>query len=101
MDTIKECRCYTEMEQMEALMREGVNCITQHPGFQSVCLDIYVLRTCYRWCEQQYGRDIADENSRYRYTAYHMLARFAWGWLGKDVRVTLPACAVRKIRDLS
>ncbi|KAK7098865.1 hypothetical protein V1264_003085 [Littorina saxatilis] len=58
-----------------------------------------LLRTCYRWCQQQYGRDIADENSRYRYTAYRMLAKFAWGWLGKDVRVTLPASAVRKIRE--
>ncbi|KAK7096498.1 hypothetical protein V1264_005787 [Littorina saxatilis] len=101
MDTIKVCRCCTKIEEMGAVMgEEGVNCITQHPhGFQSVCLDIYVLRTCYRWYHQQFGRNIVDENNRYRYTAYRMLARFVWGWLGKDLRVTLPACAVRRIRE--
>lgn len=33
MDTIKECRCCTEIEEMGAVMgEEGVNCITLHPG---------------------------------------------------------------------
>jgi hypothetical protein len=30
-------------------------CITHHPGFSPVCLDIYVLRTAYYQYRQQYG----------------------------------------------
>ena len=36
--------------------------------------------------------------SRYRYTAYRQLTRFVWGYLGKEIRVILPACAVTEIR---
>ena len=28
------------------------------------------------------------------------LTRWCWGWLGRSVRVVLPSCAVKKIRDL-
>ena len=33
-----------------------------------------------------------------RYVAYRQLVRWCWGYLGKDIRVVLPACAVKKIR---
>lgn len=35
---------------------------------------------------------------RNRYTAYRQLVRWCWGYLGRNVRVPLPACAVTKIR---
>lgn len=31
--------------------------------------------------------------------AYRQFTGWCWGWLGKHVRVTLPSCAVCKIRD--
>ena len=35
---------------------------------------------------------------KYRYTAYRQMTQWWWGWLGREVRVELPACAVTKIR---
>ena len=35
---------------------------------------------------------------RMRYIGYRQLARWCWGWLGKRVRVPLPACATHNIR---
>ena len=34
-----------------------VDCITLHPGFQSVCLDVWVLQTAYFSLRQHYGKD--------------------------------------------
>ena len=31
--------------------------------------------------------------------AYRQLTRWCWGWLGQSVRVVLPSCAVKAIRD--
>ncbi|XP_070183087.1 P2X purinoceptor 7-like [Littorina saxatilis] len=100
MGSIRECRCCQEIPEMESLtVSTGVGCITDHPGFRSVCLDHYVLETCYHWYNQQYGRAIQDANERFRYVAYRMLVRWVWKWLGRDIRVTLPACAVARIRE--
>ncbi|KAK7090527.1 hypothetical protein V1264_010311 [Littorina saxatilis] len=63
MGLIRECRCCQEIPEMESLtVSTGVGCITDHPGFRSVCLDHYVLETCYHWYNQQYGRAIQDAN---------------------------------------
>ncbi|KAK7091503.1 hypothetical protein V1264_009174 [Littorina saxatilis] len=100
MGSIRECRCCQEIPEMESLtVSTGVGCITDHPGFRSVCLDHYVLETCYHWYNQQYGRAIQDANERYRCVAYRMLVQWVWKWLGRDIRVTLPACAVARIRE--
>lgn len=44
----EECRCCMEVdrcrERMEEVEKDG-ECITVHPGFQSVCLDGWVLQT--------------------------------------------------------
>ncbi|XP_071845744.1 uncharacterized protein [Apostichopus japonicus] len=66
-------------------------CIIQHTSFQSVCLDIYVIETAYHDYRQQHGQ-LQEED-------LHMqLVRWCWGYLGKKHRVTIPACAVTKIR---
>jgi len=36
---------------------------------------------------------------KYRYTAYRQLIRWCYGYLGRQIRVVIPACAVHKIRD--
>ncbi|KAK7479609.1 hypothetical protein BaRGS_00029158 [Batillaria attramentaria] len=63
---------------------EGVECICHHPGFDAVCLNIWMLNVAYY--------------SRHRYVAYQQLTRLVWGYLGKDIRVVLPSCAVTTIR---
>ena len=35
----------------------------------------------------------------HRYTAYCQLVRLCWGYLGKDIHVPLPSCAVLRIRE--
>ena len=36
---------------------------------------------------------------QYRYVAYRQLMRWCWHWLGRQVRVVLPSCAVKAIRE--
>jgi len=36
---------------------------------------------------------------RYRYTAYRHFVRWCWHYIGKDIRVKLPACVVHAIRQ--
>ena len=46
-----ECVCCYEIESVNEKMEESSNeihCITEHKGFQSVCLDIWVLQTAYQ-----------------------------------------------------
>ena len=33
----------------------SVECITEHPGFATVCLDVWVLQTAYYQYRQHYG----------------------------------------------
>ncbi|XP_072178036.1 uncharacterized protein [Diadema setosum] len=81
---------------------EDLNCITEHPGFQPVCLDKWVLETAYFQYVQQYEdhhrRDVT-ENERSRHIAYRQLVRWCWGFLGRRIRVRLPSCAVTTIRN--
>ena len=34
-----------------------------------------------------------------RFLAYRQFTRWCWGYLGREIRVHLPACSVTKIRD--
>ncbi|XP_060567747.1 uncharacterized protein LOC132726450 [Ruditapes philippinarum] len=44
-----------KIEQFKEETATELSCITRHPGFQSVCLDRYVLETAYYQYRQQYG----------------------------------------------
>ena len=35
-----------------------VQCITDHPGFEAVCLNVWVLQTAYFQLRQEYGTKI-------------------------------------------
>lgn len=41
--------------EYEAETDQDLRCITQHPGFRTVCLDQYVLQTAYLQYRQQFG----------------------------------------------
>ena len=59
MPTGLECVCCCEISQVQAKKElENVQCITLHPGFQSVCLDVWVLQTAYFSIRQHYGDDV-------------------------------------------
>lgn len=82
---------------MESLARP--QCITVHPGFAAVCLNRWVLETAWYQYRQQYDEPYeGPPHKRQRHIAYRQLARWLFGFLGRSVRVVLPACAVSCIR---
>lgn len=103
----EENACCCEKEEMVSVMHEynsdfggNIKCITEHPGFQSQCLDIWVLRSSYSHYKQQYRQAVPGQvHDKYRYVAYRQLVRWCWGILGKDIRVPLPSCALHKVRS--
>ena len=55
-----ESICCSEITRIQEKKEEGeevVNCITMHPGFQTVCLDVWVLQTAYFSLRQHYGNN--------------------------------------------
>ncbi|XP_068736723.1 P2X purinoceptor 7-like [Montipora capricornis] len=105
---VEECICCSEIDCIvaknnEAVEHEGLTeplvCITQHPGFNSVCLNHWVLQTAWYQYKQQYHNSYeGPEHKQNRHIAYRQLARWCWGILGREVRVVLPSCAVCCIR---
>ena len=56
-----ECICFCELEKMVGKMEEtGISCITEHKGFDAVCLNRWVLQTAYFQYWQQYGNHYED-----------------------------------------
>ena len=50
MPTSRECVCCAEIEEVTERMQEGpheVTCITEHEGFEPVCLNVWVLQAAY------------------------------------------------------
>ena len=80
------------------MVEEVPSCIIQHPGFEAVCLNQWVLQTA--WFQYRYGEPYdGPEDKLYRHIAYRQLARWCWGIVGKEIRVVLPSCAVMCIRE--
>lgn len=61
MPLAKECVCCKETKVLLELMKnDEVECITDHPGFEPVCLNTYLLDTAYNQYKQQYNRQIQN-----------------------------------------
>ena len=135
MPTARESVCCLEISEIEDKMSElqtldpssETACITEHPGFSGVCLDMWVLQmTAHQICHTHGQGAIARAGPthnyvtrrplsafcklhfalshhihcrQYRYIAYRQLTTWCWGYLGKHQRVVLPSCAVNKIRE--
>ena len=109
MDRTEECVCCHEvpevMNKNEEVfetdkLKEKPSCITDNPAFKAVCLNPWVLQVAWYHYKQQYGTMATEgpEDRKNRHVAYRQLARWCWGYLGKEIRVPLPACAVSCIR---
>ena len=104
----EECTCCSEFPEICNKNREAVEmgevadtpvCITQHPGFQAVCLNRWVLQTAWYQYKQQYHQPYEGPQHKFnRHIAYRQLVRWCWDFLGKEIRVPLPSCAVCFIR---
>ncbi|XP_068684488.1 uncharacterized protein [Montipora foliosa] len=101
--------CCREIEEIQRKNLEAVeiehlgappDCIVQHPGFQAVCLNHWVLQAAWLQYKQQYGTSAYEgpDHKKSRHVAYRQLVRWCWGVLGKEIRVPLPSCAVNCIR---
>ncbi|ESP01018.1 hypothetical protein LOTGIDRAFT_172853 [Lottia gigantea] len=99
MEKPEECVCCIELERVrEKNEGQAGDCITQHPAFQTVCLDPDILDVAYSHYKQHYGPMDKSQNERRRYTAYRQFVRWIWDFLGKYIRVPLPACVVTQVR---
>ncbi|XP_046840966.1 uncharacterized protein LOC124435062 [Xenia sp. Carnegie-2017] len=105
----KESQCCQELDEcIESLKNEMVldelkivpKCITLHPAFNSVCLDIWSLRMSGPKFRKIDGRKYVkhdDENRYLRSVAYREFTQLVHGYLGNK-RIPLPACAYHAIR---
>jgi hypothetical protein len=65
-----ENRCCQEIQQLQDKMAEfesdyhdHLEWITKHPGFASVCLDVWVLQTAYLQYRQQYNQRLQEQKT--------------------------------------
>uniref|UniRef100_A0A3Q2YNL4 P2X purinoreceptor 7 intracellular domain-containing protein n=1 Tax=Hippocampus comes TaxID=109280 RepID=A0A3Q2YNL4_HIPCM len=107
MPTALECVCCHEIQEVVTVRQQGeehfnqvLDCITDHPGLNAVCLDPYGLHVAWMTYKQQYKGKAFDgpQDPKYSHIAYRQLVRWWWKFLGQDNRVVLPACAVSCIR---
>ncbi|CAH3032035.1 unnamed protein product [Porites evermanni] len=97
MPSVPESVCCHEIGQIWQKIEEQtevqMSCITEHPGFQSTCMDVWVLETAYYAYRQQHGTDSQRGHDfifiptffhsfvsrKFRYIAYRQLVRCCWG----------------------
>ena len=73
-------------------------CISLTDGFRDVCLNKNVLEAALGSWHIITDENLDISNKSYRFIAYRQYISWIFGWLGKDVRKVIPACAVNKIR---
>jgi len=77
-----------------------VHCITDHKGFQSVCLYPFVLQVAWQGYNQHYENGYeGPTHKKYRHIAYSQCVKWTCGCFGKQIRVVIPSCAVSCIRE--
>lgn len=71
-ETPEENMCCSEkgpirqkIEQFNSDHGGSILCITEHPGFASNCLDVWVLQTAYLHYKQQYRTGVDGETNEY------------------------------------
>ena len=88
-------------EACHDLIMPQPECVIYHPGFEACCLNPWALRNAWRDFKAHYGRTAYEGPvlKKYRHIAYRQFVRMVWVFLGRHIRVPLPACAVKKIRE--
>ena len=87
MDRKEECVCCHEIEQVANKNEEVMeyikptlpyDCITDNPGFHTVCLDRWVLQAAWLQYKQQYGSTAYEgpDHKISHHVAYHQLVRW-------------------------
>ena len=108
MDREAECLCCRECEGTVAKLDENISIlnnetpfefITNHRVFQSIFLDPLVLQVALLAYKGMY-ENVYDgpTHKKYRHIAYRQYVRWVCGYVGKNIRVVIPSCAVSCIR---
>ena len=53
---------WQKVDQWVSQSRQAIDCITDHPGFEAVSLNPWVLETAYMQYKQEYGRVDGDQH---------------------------------------
>ena len=103
-----ECLCCKECEITILKLPDNItlfgredyfHCITDHKGFQSVCLYPFVLQVAWQGYKQHYENGYeGPTHKKYRHIAYRQYVSWTHGYVGKHIRVVIPSCAVSCIR---
>jgi hypothetical protein len=74
-------------------------CVTDHEDFNPICLQTGVLEVAWLAYKQHCGWN-GYEGPHHKmmwHIAYRQFVRWSHGYLGKDIRVTLPVCVGCKV----
>ncbi|XDV41397.1 hypothetical protein PO909_010275 [Leuciscus waleckii] len=72
--------------------------MTEHPGLDPVCLNVYSLQNAYIYRADYGTLRLRGIVHRYRFLAYRSFVSWCWGFLGRRVRVVIPAWVVIWVR---
>ncbi|XP_033969650.1 P2X purinoceptor 7-like [Trematomus bernacchii] len=93
--------CCMEIPQVSRRMQElelSVPCMVDHPGLEPVCLNVFSLQNAFNIYRAEHGRlQMRQIQQRHRYLAYRSFVSWCWGFLGRKIRVVIPACVVLRI----
>ncbi|XP_052409870.1 uncharacterized protein LOC127956162 isoform X2 [Carassius gibelio] len=101
MPTEKENKCCLEIPQIVRRINQvpdTLTCITQHPGFEPVCLNVYSLQNALNIYKADYGPlKLKGIEKRFRHLAHRSFVSWCWGYLSRTIRVDVPSCVVLRV----
>ncbi|XP_055062147.1 P2X purinoceptor 7-like [Misgurnus anguillicaudatus] len=93
------CREIPQVTRRMSQVPEEISCMTDHPGLEPVCLNLYSLQNAMNVYRADHGRlRLRGMERQCRYLAYRWFVSWCWGFLGRSVRVVIPSCVVLRIR---
>ncbi|XP_034084673.1 P2X purinoceptor 7 [Gymnodraco acuticeps] len=103
MPTEVENVCCREIRKVVTRMKqvpEPIVCMVDHPGLEPNCLNPYTLQNLHNIYRFDYGPlRRRTEEERFQHLAYRSFVSWCWGFLGRGIRVVIPSCVVRRIRQ--
>ncbi|XP_068690066.1 uncharacterized protein [Montipora foliosa] len=105
----EECRCCMEIDRCRermAQVEKDEECVTSHPGFESVCLDRWVLATAAIGLKTKqkkayttlFAEGNTTENKFLRSVSYRQFVLMVWEYVGSSNRIPLPCCVYNALR---
>ncbi|XP_020915844.1 P2X purinoceptor 7-like [Exaiptasia diaphana] len=102
LETAEMCICCKNLRFINHLTQD-IECVTYHEDFEPVCLNRGSLWTALVSLHDRESASLPKPdkvpNESLRYAAYRQFTWWKHGYLGKNIRRVIPACAVSKIRS--